>query len=86
MHDHAKVFHDVQTHAHAARVHIKHGYIMYADAVRRYNTKTGFRTQATSNITVGSLLKRLAGVYIMENTPPPGGGKNISRCNLGEKI
>ncbi len=27
------------------------------------------------------------GVYILENTPPPwGGGKNIGRCHLGEKI
>jgi hypothetical protein len=59
MHDHAKVFHDVLAHAYAARVHIKHGYVMYADAVNRYNTKTGFRAQANSNITVGSLLKRL---------------------------
>ncbi len=27
-----------------------------------------------------------SGVYILENTPPPPGGKNISRCHLGEKI
>ncbi len=25
------------------------------------------------------------GVYILENTPPPEGGGNISRCHLGEK-
>jgi hypothetical protein len=26
------------------------------------------------------------GVYILENTPPPPGGKHIGRCHLGEKI
>ncbi len=30
---------------------------------------------------------RCTGVYILENTIPPwGGGENISRCHLGEKI
>jgi hypothetical protein len=29
----------------------------------------------------------IRGVYtVLENPPPPRGGKNISRCNLGEKI
>jgi hypothetical protein len=31
------------------------------------------------------LYKTKPGVYILENTPPPGGG-NISRCHLGGKI
>jgi hypothetical protein len=28
----------------------------------------------------------IPGVYILENTPPPWGGKYVSRCHLGEKI
>jgi hypothetical protein len=35
-------------------------------------------------VTFFGLLSR-TGVYIMENTPPWGGGGNISRCHLGEK-
>jgi hypothetical protein len=32
------------------------------------------------------LRRAKTGVYILENTHPPGGGGNIGRCQLGEKI
>jgi hypothetical protein len=38
------------------------------------------------DFTFCGLLHWLAsGAYILENTPPPGGGGNICRCHLGEK-
>ncbi len=47
--------------------------------------RTGQTEQERENMT-GRTGQDKTGVYILENTPPPGGGKNISRCHLGEKI
>jgi hypothetical protein len=50
-----------------------------------------FEINASSAVENGELMTDalaswVTGVYIMENTPPPRGGGNISQCHLGEKI
>jgi hypothetical protein len=40
----------------------------------KIGTSEGFRSKGVSNSTVLKVKGRTAGVYILENTPPPGGG------------